>query len=391
MRVLMLTQTTPYLPTHDRARLVSAYLLAHLAEQHQITLITPDLRGDTPAQSAWAASLVASTVRVPVKRWRQSLTGAPGDAVAALRAAAVQAIAGSTPDVVHLEGALLAPLAAALPVPVVVGSRESGVRRARDARRLARAPGEWMRAQLEERVETEWERRWLPAAQACVVGSEDDRRTLAERVPAERIEVIPTGVDEARYDFRRAGEPTRLIFAGNLARPTHLEAARRLATRVLPLVRRALPQAELLVIGGGPLSALRGLAEAPGVRVAGATSDLRPGLWSASAALVPAEASPGVEAAILEAMALGTPVVAAARSLSGLSHVLAGHHVLVAESDAELAEAALLVLREPVVAATLATNARQVIERCYTWAAIARSYASLWARAADAATATVAA
>ena len=152
MRVLMLTQTTPYLPTHDRARLVSAYLLAHLAEPHQITLITPDLRGDTPAQSAWAASLVASTMRVPVKRWRQSLTGAPGDAVAALRAAAVQAIAGSTPDVVHLEGALLAPLAAALPVPVVVGCRESGVRRARDARRLARAPGEWMRAQLEERV-----------------------------------------------------------------------------------------------------------------------------------------------------------------------------------------------------------------------------------------------
>jgi glycosyltransferase involved in cell wall biosynthesis len=139
------------------------------------------------------------------------------------------------------------------------------------------------------------------------------------------------------------------------------------------------------------LNALRGLAEAPGVRVAGVTSDLRPGLWSAAAALVPAEASPGVEAAILEAMALGTPVIAAARSLSGLSHVLPGHHVLIAESDAEMAEAALLVLREPVVAATLATNARQVVERHYTWAAIARAYASLWIRTADAATATVAA
>ena len=391
MRVLMLTQTTPHLPTHDRARLVSAYLLAHLAERHQITLITPALRGDTPAQSAWASSLVTSAVRVPVKRWRQPLTGGPGDGVAAFRAAALQAIAASRPDVVHLEGALLAPLAGALPVPVVIGCRESGVRRARDARRLARTPGDWMRAQLEERVETEWERRWLPAAHACVVGSEDDRRTLAERVPLERIEVIPTGVDETRYDFRRAGEAARLIFAGNLARPAHLEAARRLAFRVLPRVRRAMPQAELLVSGGGPLSALRGLAEAPGVRVAGATSDLRPGLWSASAALVPAEASPGVEAAIVEAMALGTPVVAAARSLSGLSHVLPGHHVLAAESDAEMAEAALLVLREPVVASTLATNARQLIERRYTWAVIARSYASLWARAADAATATVAA
>ena len=57
MRVLMLTQTTPHLPTHDRARLVPAYLLAHLAEQHQIALITPETPGDTPAQRAWAARL----------------------------------------------------------------------------------------------------------------------------------------------------------------------------------------------------------------------------------------------------------------------------------------------------------------------------------------------
>src|SRR5204863_10208176 len=117
---------------------------------------------------------------------------------------------------------------------------------------------------------------------ACIVGSEDDRRVLAERVPFERIDVIPGGVDEVRYDFRRAAESARLIFAGNLAWPTHLEAARRLATRVLPLVRRALPPAELLVIGGGPQAALRGLAELPGVRVAGATSDLRPSIWSAA-------------------------------------------------------------------------------------------------------------
>lgn len=390
MRVLMVTQTTPYLPTHDRARLVCAYLLGHLAEQHRIALITPEMAGDTPGQRAWAASMAVTTTWVPVKRWRHAF-GAPADGLGAVRAAARAAIDEWRPDVVHLEGALLAPLAGALPAPVVIGLRESAVRRARDGRRQARTPREWMRAQIDERLETEWERRWLPAAQGCVVASEDDRRTLAERVPFERIDVVPPGVDETRYDFRRAGEAARLIFAGNLAWPGHVEAARRLALRVLPLVRRALPKAELLVIGGGPLAALRGLAEAPGVRVAGATSDLRPSIWSAAATLVPAEATPGVEAALLESMALGTPVIAAPRALSGLAHVLPGHHLLAAESDADMAEAALLVLREPVVAATLAANARQVIERRYTWSAIARSYTSLWARAADAAPAVVAA
>ena len=169
MRVLMLTQTTPYLPTHDRARMVPAYLLAHLAERHSIALLAPDRRGDTPAQQAWAASLVALARRAPVNRWRQSVTGAPGDGVAAFRKAALETIAAWAPDVVHLEGALLAPLAGALPVPVVLGCRESAVRRAREARRLARAPGEWMRAQFEERGAMEWEARWLRAARACVV------------------------------------------------------------------------------------------------------------------------------------------------------------------------------------------------------------------------------
>jgi polysaccharide biosynthesis protein PslH len=391
MRVLMLTQTAPHLPTHDRARLVPAYLLAHLAEHHQVALVAPETPSDTPAQRAWASSVASPITRVPVTRWRHPLIGTPGEGVAAMQAAALRTIAAWKPDIVHLEGSQLAPVAGALPVPVVIGCGESAVRRAREARRLARMPREWMRAQLEERLEADWERRWLPAAHACIVRSDEDRRTLAERVAFERIDVIPPGVDETRYDFRRTGEPWRLIFAGNLAWPAHLDAARRLALRVLPLVRRALPQAELLVLGGGPLGALRTLAAAPGVRVAGATSDVRPGLWSATVALVPAQATPGVEAALLEAMALGTPVIAASRTLSGLTHVLPGHHLLVADTDAQMADAALLVLREPVVAATLAANARQVIERSYTWSAIARSYTSVWSRAADAAPAAVAA
>jgi glycosyltransferase involved in cell wall biosynthesis len=98
-----------------------------------------------------------------------------------------------------------------------------------------------------------------------------------------------------------------------------------------------------------------------------------------------------VDAAVLESMALGTPVVAARRALAGLTHLLPGHHALAAETDGELVDAVLLTLQEPVVAATLAANARTVVERQYTWGAIARGYESLWARTADAGSAAVAA
>jgi polysaccharide biosynthesis protein PslH len=383
MRVLMLATATPYLPTHERTRLAAAQLLAHLGARHAVAVLAPEAPGETPGQRAWPAGVAAWTRSVPAGRWRHPLSSTPAEGVAALRDAALRAVADWAPDLVHAESALLAPLAGSLPVPLVLSCRESGVRRAREARRLARAPHDWMRAHFEERIETDWDRRWLPAVDACVVASEHDRQTLAERMPYERIDVIPPGVDEQRYEVRRGGEPARLVFAGNLAWPSHVEAARRLATRVLPRVRRVLPGAELLVAGAGPLGVLRALAALPGVRVAGGTPDLRPSLWSAAVTLIPAEAAPAIDAAILESMAVGTPVVAARRCLSGLDHLLPGHHLIAAEDDAEMAEAAVLVMREPVVAATVVASARQVIERRHTWKAVARSWESLWARAAD--------
>ena len=108
---------------------------------------------------------------------------------------------------------------------------------------------------------------------------------------------------------------------------------------MLPRVRRTLPRAELLLVGGGTTSELRMLAALPGVRIAGAVTDLRPSLWSAAVTVVPAEAGAGVDAAVLESMALGTPVVAARRALAGLTHLLPGHHALVAGTDSELVDA----------------------------------------------------
>jgi glycosyltransferase involved in cell wall biosynthesis len=261
-----------------------------------------------------------------------------------------------------------------------VASPACGARARREA--TPGRPGTWLRAQLDERLEAEWARRWLPAATRCVVPTEADRLALAEHVAFDRIDVVPFGIDTGLYAPRSAGERGRLLFVGALDRPPHLEAARRLAGRVLPRVRAAVPHAELVIAGGGPSSTLRALAALPGVRVTGAPPDLRPTLWSAAVALVPDEAGPGVDAALLEAMALGTPVVTARRCLSGFEHVLAGQHVLVAEDDAETAAAATRLLREPVVAATLAANARDLVQRRYTWAAVARSYESLWANVA---------
>lgn len=380
MRILLVSQTLPYLPCHDEGRLLASHLLAELGGRHEVGVVAPLRGADTPFSRQWTAARAAFVTTVAGARWRHPLSGAPAEGLAALQCAVVAAAERFAPDVLHLDGAMLAPLARLHAVPTVLWCPEAPALRARHARRLARTPWEWMRAQLAERLETEWQRRWFGALDACVVVAEDDRAELAPYVGFERIDSIAPGIDPRQYAFRRAGDAGRLVFAGAFGARRDVDAARRLATAILPRVRRYWPRAELVLAGPDAGPAVRALGTLPGVRVTGAVADFRPTLWSAGVYVSPLDSGIGATARLLEALALGTPVVASHRSLSGLPDVLPGHHVLAADSDDEFADAVLTIMREPVIANTVAHNARQLVERCHTWTAVAARYEAVYAR-----------
>src|SRR6267142_1248771 len=228
MRVLFVTPRLPYLPCHDAARLAASHLVDHLAGRHAVAVVAATGSGDTPAQRGWLASRAALVETVPA-------------------------------------------------------CHESATLRARDVRRAGDSAGRRLAARVDERAETAWAREWFGAATACVVDSEDDRRALVEHVPFERIDVLPAGIDDVKYAYRRSGEPWRLVFTGDLSAPRDVDAARRLAGAILPRVRRAVPRAELLLAGAdGAADAVRALGALPGVRVTASLADLRARVWGAA-------------------------------------------------------------------------------------------------------------
>ena len=74
---------------------------------------------------------------------------------------------------------------------------------------------------------------------------------------------------------------------------------------------------------------------------------------------------------VLEAMALGTPVVSTSKGAEGLD-VIPGENILIADEPAEFADALQCLLDDRALRARLAANGRRLVEDRYSWETSAR-------------------
>src|SRR5439155_629772 len=86
---------------------------------------------------------------VPGGRWRRALSGRPADALGALDRLVRWVATRFAPDVIHLEDALLAPLARGTAAPTVLACHESATLRARDVRRAGSSAWRRLAARLD--------------------------------------------------------------------------------------------------------------------------------------------------------------------------------------------------------------------------------------------------
>lgn len=195
-----------------------------------------------------------------------------------------------------------------------------------------------------------------------------------------RVRAMGNGLDSARFDpamvvseprMRTCGAP-RIVFTGQMDYAPNVEAAMRAIDRVLPLVRRSCPDASLHIVGRNPPTALLSRSGHDGVTVWGRVDDIRPWLAGADVALVPLEVARGVQNKVLEAMAMGLPVVLSPGAATGID-ALDGRDFAVRDGDTEMAQAVIDLARAPDAARVMGDAARIWIVANASWeAALAR-------------------
>jgi sugar transferase (PEP-CTERM/EpsH1 system associated) len=164
-----------------------------------------------------------------------------------------------------------------------------------------------------------------------------------------------------------------MVFTGAMDYWPNIDAVQWFARDILPAIRRQNPAATFYIVGAKPTSAVQELARLPGVRVTGTVPDVRPYLTHARLAVAPLRIARGIQNKVLEAMAMGKPVLVSPQALEGID-AIPGRDLLLADSPEQFAAAALGLLQAQGSQESqdrqnaLGASAREKIETGYSWA-----------------------
>lgn len=389
MRLLFLTARLPF-PPNRGDRLRAYHILRHLAPEHEITLVSfiaqegerPFLAELRPFcqeihvvhRPPWRSAAAALA-----NAWRRAPLQALYYRSAAMQRLVDRLLASRDFDAAYVHLFRMAPYVAqrtdlyrVLDLTDVI-SREV-------AASLPYRPLPWRAIYRLERPRiARYERRAAESFDEVWLISDVERQALAAQAPQAHLQVVPNGVDVARFHpTGQAPRPYSLLFVGHMDVLHNADAAVYLAEEILPRVRRAVP-AVLTLAGAGDNRRVAELAALPDVAVRGFVPDLNRLLNETAVFVAPLRFAAGLQNKVLEAMAAGVPVVATPPVNAGLQ-AAPEREILLGADAAAVAAQIVRLLRDEEVRRAIGRSGRAFVQQRFTWqhaAARMRHIASL--------------
>lgn len=367
MRVLYLTHGCPY-PPNKGDRIRNFHILKHLSQTHSVTLIYPSFSQQDVDQSSYLKGFCAAihTVRLSPLLAKlkccisllgdRSLTNAHfySDRLRRL-------IDEQEYDLAVVDCSSMAQYVLDVAQPKVIDFVDVDSDKWKLYASMNTFPKSWIYKREFKKLQ-DFEAKLVKEFEASVVISENEKQLLPQ---TDRLFVVRNGIDLEYFSPREKYDPDTMIFTGAMDYFPNIDAVAYFHEQIFPLIKKERPGAKFIIGGMNPAPRISAL-QSDDTFVTGFVPDMREYLGRAAVCVVPLRIAKGVQNKVLEAMAMGVPVVSTSSANEGI-HAIDQRDLVVADDPSRFADSVIQILENNERAKALAQQGRIFVERNFAW------------------------
>ncbi|MGB9952776.1 glycosyltransferase [Haloarcula marismortui] len=213
----------------------------------------------------------------------------------------------------------------------------------------------------------QYEKLLLESVEQTLVTTQSDQSAIPGEQDIKRPAVVPNGVKPELLEKQPAeiGDGTDLVFLGKMDYFPNVDAATHFAKKLFPEIKQEVPDTTFTIVGSNPPKKVRDLGQYSGVKVTGYVDDPSEYLRNGDIVVVPLRYGSGIQNKVLEAMAVGRPVVTTPLAADGIcgKH---GRHFYVEELDVDFVRRIVDLFNSPE-SRRVGRSGRELVESRYTW------------------------
>lgn len=194
--------------------------------------------------------------------------------------------------------------------------------------------------------------------------SESDANYLRNIQTTPKLQIIQNGVDLDNLKFNTGSySGNRICFVGNMRTFPNSDAVLYFVNSVLPLIKSQIPDIQFFIVGVEPSKKIINLHDGKNVFVTGFVESVIPFITKSAVLVAPMRVGAGVQNKILEAMALGTPVVTTSIGAEGLDE----NKLTIGNTPDEISHKIIELIENKQLRKDKSLMGREYIENNFQW------------------------
>jgi len=191
------------------------------------------------------------------------------------------------------------------------------------------------------------------------------------------VSVVPMGVDLDYYQPGSRSDELNLLFTGTIRYFPNKDAVLYFYHEIFPLIKESVPKAKFYVVGNSPPKSITNLMGKGDIVVTGRVEDVRPYFDKSAVFVCPLRSGSGMQAKLLEAMAMGVPIVTTSMGADAFDAVLE-KDMMVADDPKLFAKKVVQLLKDRELRQNIALSARNLVEKKYGWSSVVGQFDEIY-------------